>query len=429
VVCDDGPAGTQLVTHADIETVILTGAFETAAMFLDWRPELRVLAETSGKNSMVITAAADIDQAIADLVRSAFGHAGQKCSAASLGIIEASVYDDPAFLCRLADAARSIRVGSASSPSTMMGPVIASPSGALRRALTTTGSGERWLVEPELRSIDRGDELAGRLWSPGVLLGVKAGSWFHNTECFGPVLGIMRADDLDHAISIQNESEFGLTGGLHSLNRTEIATWLDLVEVGNAYVNRPTTGAVVQRQPFGGWKVSSVGGGAKAGGPGYVQQFARITDAAGTTSAQARASFRDVWRDYFCVEHDPTGLVAEANTLRYHPLTSIAVRHNGTDSQGLDLLRVAAEATGVKLHESDRSDETDEKFVARLGSVDRVRLLTTLTSEARRACHRRNIAVDESVPVSNGFVELHRWVREQSISQTMHRHGRLLHRD
>ena len=110
---------------------------------------MRLLAETSGKNAIVVTAAADLDEAIADLVRSAFGHAGQKCSAASLAIVEASVYDDPAFRRRLADAVRSLGVGPAADPATMMGPLI-QPARRARspRALTTLEAGEPWLVEP-----------------------------------------------------------------------------------------------------------------------------------------------------------------------------------------------------------------------------------------------------------------------------------------
>lgn len=173
--------------------------------FLEWRPSKRLFAETSGKNAMVITAAADEDAAIKDLVRSAFGHAGQKCSAASLTIVEASVYDDPRFLQRLADAVVSVRPG----------------------------------------------------------------SWFHRTECFGPVLGVARADDLDHATESRNASASGLTGGIQSLDDREVDHWLDRVEVGNAYVNRHIRGAIVQRQPFGGWKRSSVGCGPTAGGSHY----------------------------------------------------------------------------------------------------------------------------------------------------------------
>ncbi|MFT4865652.1 MAG: RHH-type proline utilization regulon transcriptional repressor/proline dehydrogenase, partial [Ilumatobacter sp.] len=420
VICDDGPVGSSLVTHPDIDTITLTGSHETAAMFLDWRPEVRVLAETSGKNALVITAAADIDEAIADLVNSSFGHAGQKCSAASLAIVEASVYDDPTFGIRLRDAVQSLRVAEPFDLWSMVGPIIGAPNPALHRALTTLDSGESWLVEPICLNADR------QLWAPAVRMGVRPGSWFHRTECFGPVLGVIRADDLDQAIAIQNASDFGLTGGIHSLDPSEIATWLDRVEIGNAYVNRMITGAIVQRQPFGGWKQSSVGGGSKAGGPGYVQQFARIST--GTSSVDATVSYADAWSSQFAAEHDPSGLSAESNVLRYFPVDRVVARHDGNDPAAIDLLRLAAATTGTVLDESSTADESDDEFVARLGGVDRIRLLTDLSDEARRLCHQSNVAVDESVPVSDGFVELYRWVREQSISRTMHRHGRLIAR-
>ena len=420
VICDDGPVGSSLVTHPDIDTITLTGSHETAAMFLDWRPGVRVLAETSGKNALVITAAADIDEAIADLVNSSFGHAGQKCSAASLAIVEASVYDDPTFGTRLHDAVQSLRVAEPFDLSSMVGPIIGAPNPVLHRALTTLDAGESWLVEPVCLDADR------HLWAPGVRIGVRSGSWFHRTECFGPVLGVMRADDLDQAIEIQNSSDFGLTGGIHSLDPSEIATWLDRVEIGNAYVNRMITGAIVQRQPFGGWKQSSVGGGPKAGGPGYVQQFARI--AIGTSSVDPAVSYAAAWASQFAAEHDPSGLSAESNVLRYFPVDRVLVRHDGNDPVAIDLLRLAAATTGVVLDESSTADEPDLEFATRLGGVDRIRLLTDLSDEARRLCHQANVAIDESVPVGDGFVELYRWVREQSISRTMHRHGRLIAR-
>jgi RHH-type proline utilization regulon transcriptional repressor/proline dehydrogenase/delta 1-pyrroline-5-carboxylate dehydrogenase len=422
VICDDGPVGTRLVTHPGLDTITLTGAYDTAAMFLDWRPELRVLAETSGKNSLVITAAADLDEAIADLVDSAFGHAGQKCSAASLAIVAASVYDGPAFLNRLSDAVASLRVGPSIDTASMMGPVVTKPSGALERALTALDAGEEWLVEP--RQIGMGN-LDGRLWTPGVRIGVEPGSWFHRTECFGPVLGVMRARDLQHAIELQNATDFGLTGGIHSLDPTEIAAWLNQVEIGNAYVNRVTTGAIVRRQPFGGWKKSSVGGSAKAGGPGYVQQFARISNGPGDALTTARTSFPSLWKDHFCVEHDPSGLAAEINALRYRPVGKVLVRHDGTDETGLDLLRLAAQTTGAALVESDARIESETDFLRHLDGADRVRLLTTLGEAARRRCQQRKVAIIDAPPVSDGFVELYRWVREQSVSRTMHRHGRL----
>ncbi len=108
VACPDNEVGRHLISHPDVDTVILTGAYETAAMFRSWKPAIHLLAETSGKNAIVITQAADLDLAIRDLVRSAFGHAGQKCSAASLAIVESALYDDSSFMERLADATRSL---------------------------------------------------------------------------------------------------------------------------------------------------------------------------------------------------------------------------------------------------------------------------------------------------------------------------------
>jgi RHH-type proline utilization regulon transcriptional repressor/proline dehydrogenase/delta 1-pyrroline-5-carboxylate dehydrogenase len=99
---------------------------------------------------------------------------------------------------------------------------------------------------------------------------VRPGSFFHRTECFGPVLGLMRAADLDEAIALANDQPFGLTSGIQSLDDREVARWLERIEAGSLYVNRHTTGAIVGRQPFGGWKGSSVGPGAKAGGPNYA---------------------------------------------------------------------------------------------------------------------------------------------------------------
>ena len=429
VICEDGPVGQHLVTHPDVDTIVLTGAYETAAMFLDWRPDLRVLAETSGKDALIITPSADIDEAIRDLVRSAFGHAGQKCSAASLGIVVAEVYDDPTFQRRLRDAVTSLRVGAATDPGSMVGPLIAPPTGKLERALTTLDAGESWLVEP--RRLETDGASSGTSWSPGVRLDVRAGSWFHRTECFGPVLGLMRADDLEHAIALQNASDLGLTGGIHSLDDAEVERWLASVEVGNAYINRHITGAIVERQPFGGWKRSSVGGGSKAGGPGYVAQLTRVScDDSDADHDTLRSSFQNVWNSWYSAEHDATGLVAEANILRYFPLDHVVARVPHDGEARIDTLRAAAAVSGVRLEISTTRDETDRAFADRLAASsrrpDRVRLLTPLSNDARRVLHRADIAIDVDQPVTEPTIELNHWVREQAISRTRHRHGRLL---
>ena len=419
VACPDNEVGRRLISHPDVGSVILTGAYETAQLFRSWKPGMHLLAETSGKNAIVITQAADLDLAIRDLVRSAFGHAGQKCSAASLAIVEGSLYDDDSFMERLADATRSLVVGLPSDPGSVVGPVIGVPSAKLQRGLTELDRGERWLVQP----VDLGDNL----WSPGVRVGVQPGSWFHVTECFGPVLGIMRADDLDQAIELQNATPYGLTGGIHSLDEAEIERWLDGVRIGNAYVNRGITGAIVQRQPFGGWKRSSVGCGPKAGGPDYVAEMVTAAPAAVDLGAAER-SYRDAWAHWFSRSHDPSGLTSEHNELRYREIDGVVLR-SGPDTPvgAVAAVRLAAGLCGTRVTFSDAATETDDALVARLGMlhVARVRLLTAASDQLRLGCDALGIEIDAEPVSVSGRRELRRWVREQAISRTTHRHGRV----
>jgi RHH-type proline utilization regulon transcriptional repressor/proline dehydrogenase/delta 1-pyrroline-5-carboxylate dehydrogenase len=266
----DDENGKYLVTHPEIDGVILTGSFDTASLFTSWRPEINLMAETSGKNAVLISACADIDAAVKDLVQSAFGHAGQKCSAASLAIVDTNIYNDPAFTRQLKDAVESLKVGAGWDFSTTVGPIIRESENALTRALTQLEPGETWLVAPE--QLDK----AGLMWRPGVKLGVKPQSWSHRNEWFGPVLAVIEAPDFDTAINWQNETDFGLTAGIQSLDEKECEEWINRVEAGNLYVNRGITGAIVNRQPFGGWKRSSVGPNAKAGGFNYVNTLRKI---------------------------------------------------------------------------------------------------------------------------------------------------------
>ena len=345
VPCVDGESSRRLITHPGVDAVVLTGSWDTARMFWDWRPRLPLHAETSGKNALVITATADLDEAIADLVRSAFGHAGQKCSAASLAIVEASVHDDPRFLRRLADAVRSLVVGPAWDLATSMGPLIRPPQDPLLDAFTRLGPGERWLVPPAPLDEHR------YLWSPGVKAGVAPGSSYHLTECFGPVLGVMRAADLDQAIRWQNQPAYGLTAGLHALDPREIEQWRGRVQAGNLYVNRGTTGAIVRRQPFGGWKRSVVGPGAKVGGPNYVASLGTWPGVAGGLGpgSDYLAACRRAWAE-MQVPEDPTALRAEANAFRYCPLGRVAVyRGVGVDEVELACARAAATAVGATM--------------------------------------------------------------------------------
>src|SRR5690606_13616751 len=261
---DEDALGRQLIAHPDVDRVILTGSWDTAALIRSWRADLPLLAETSGKNAMIITPTADLDLVVADLVRSAFGHAGQKCSAASLAILVGPVGRSKRFARQLVDATRSLRVGWPDDPRAEVGPLIEQPQGKLAWALTQLQGDEKWLIAP--RSLDG----TGRLWSPGIRVGVQPGSRTHLEEFFGPVLGIMHAPTLSEAIRLQLAVAFGLTAGLHTQDPEALKLWLDEVQAGNLYVNRGITGAIVQRQPFGGWKRSSVGPGAKVGGPNHL---------------------------------------------------------------------------------------------------------------------------------------------------------------
>ncbi|QEL19769.1 bifunctional proline dehydrogenase/L-glutamate gamma-semialdehyde dehydrogenase [Limnoglobus roseus] len=421
--CPDGDVGKALLTDPRVGAIVLTGAWDTAKLFHSWRPRLRLYAETSGKNAMVITAQADRELAIKDLVKSAFGHAGQKCSAASLAILEAEVYDDPAFRRQLLDAAASLPVGPSTDPRSVITPVVKAPEGALKHALTTLDAGEEWLLEPK----QVGDDPC--LWSPGIKLGVRPGSAFHRAECFGPVLGLMRAASLAGAIDWQNAVDFGLTAGLHSLDPAEQAVWRDRVQAGNLYVNRPTTGAIVNRQPFGGWKKSSVGPGAKAGGPNYTFLFTRLSDSRETTPGEVEASYRAAWREHFAVEHDPSGLRSEANVFRYRPCRGVVLRLAVRDEATVARAKLAAEITGVPLTVSVATEETDAVFAARLSElakgVEFLRIVAPLTDDVLRAVHASGLNLIDAPVTAVGRAELRFWVREQAVSTTRHRYGQI----
>ena len=428
VLATEGAVGRRLVTHPAVARVLLTGSIETARLFASWREDLEVLAETSGKNALVITPSADVDLAVADAVRSAFGHAGQKCSAASLLILVGSAGRSTRLRRQLADAVSSLAVGPATDLSTAVGPLTEPAAGKLLRALTTLDPGEHWLVRP--RQLDE----QGYQWTPGVKHGVAAGSFFHTTECFGPVLGVMRTQTLDEAIELQNAVAFGLTGGLHSLDEAEIGTWLDTVEVGNAYVNRHLTGAIVGRQPFGGWKASVVGPGAKAGGPNYVTQLGTWSDAPEVPQddagwlAWATADDERCWAGELGVERELAGLGVETNLLRYRPVPLLTVRV-GADARDREVTRVlsAAERAGVPVTVSAAWVETDDEFAARVRSGDvtgRVRLIGS--ADGLRAAARTRtgeVTVIDGPVLAAGRRELLTVLREQAISRTAHRFG------
>ncbi len=451
VQVDEERLGSSLIADPRVDRVILTGAWETARLFRSFRPDLPLLAETSGKNAMVITPSADLDLAVKDLVSSAFGHAGQKCSAASLAILVGPVAHSKRFLGQLVDAVGSLTVGPAWEPTTQMGPVIEPAAGKLLEGLTQLGPGERWLLKPKQLDAE------GRLWSPGIRTGVRPGSDFHRTEYFGPVLGLMTADSVEDAVALQNDVAFGLTAGLQSLEPQEIGTWLDAVQAGNCYVNRGTTGAIVGRQPFGGWKRSSVGPGAKAGGPNYLIGLGSwspdgIADApeltlAGPVKRIVRAaddefvtagarSDEQAWRQEFGVARELQGLSAERNLLRYRPVPVTVRVEDGAAER--DVLRVLAAGarSGAALTVSTASPLSPELRALLDGMhvahrvqdspvlTGRVRLVGGTAAALLRAANGDpDLAVWADPVTTAGRIELLPFLHEQSISITAHRFG------
>jgi RHH-type proline utilization regulon transcriptional repressor/proline dehydrogenase/delta 1-pyrroline-5-carboxylate dehydrogenase len=234
---------------------------------------------------------------------------------------------------------------------------------------------------------------------------------------------------------VQNAVALGLTGGLHSLDEAEIAHWLDRVEVGNAYVNRHITGAIVQRQPFGGWKASVVGPGAKAGGPSYVAQLGAWSDAPEVAAldddawlAWAHADDARVWSEELGAAHDPSGLASEENALRHRPVPHLTVRV-GADGRERDVLRVlsAARTAGVPVTVSRAAEESDDAFALRVAAGEvggRVRVVGSAPGLRAAAVTRTGeVTVLDAPVVASGRRELMTVVREQAVSRTRHRFG------
>ena len=418
--CPDNEVGRELVAGAGTDAVILTGAHETAAMFQGWKPELRLFAETSGKNGILISSHADTDLAVKDLVKSAFGHAGQKCSAASVAYVHKDIFDSPAFLRQLKDAAASLHVAGSSDLSAVVTPLVKAPEAFLQSTLTTLGEGESWFLKPELVD-DHCD-----LWSPGIKL-IAAGSEAHTREWFGPVLGVMRVESFEDGLHAQNATPFGLTAGLHSLDRREIAAWCQDVQAGNLYVNRPITGAIVQRQPFGGWKRSSVGPGAKAGGPNYVARLCTWTRPARATNAHMTHDYAQTHRSHFSQHHDASNLGCETNVFRYRRLRGTLLAIAG-DAHEAHLMRKGAEVANVRsLHVLVApSDAELEAWADRIahGEVERVWTAIALSAAALQVVNACP-SVLHAKPTGVGRLDLLAYYNEQSVSVTAHRYGNL----
>lgn len=457
--CADGYEPVNYLTsHPSIKHIILTGGTDTAFQLLENNPECSLSAETGGKNAIILTASGDRDHAIQNIITSAFSNAGQKCSACSLLLLEKEVYHDPDFKAKLIDAVTSLHTGGIWCGGNVVGPMITNQNEKLLHAIEHLEEGEWWLVKPEF--VDEKQYIL----KPCVKWGVKPGSYTFTTELFAPLLAVVCIDNLQHGISLVNKSEYGLTSGLQSLDESEQLLWKNSIEAGNLYINRGITGAIVNRQPFGGMKRSAFGGGIKAGGPNYVSCFINIAEKPlkGTTPEafhslaailhsdntvrfqRAIESYRKNMENTFSQERDNNKLLGEQNIFRYLPLKSMAIRIYPEDELCDTLMVIAASniaGTPVTLSITEKDSklealrkgidkeciikiQSDDEFLNDMEQYERIRTCSSrLPYELYKQAARLGKYIATAKPLIEGRVELLHYLKEQSIAFEYHRYG------
>jgi RHH-type proline utilization regulon transcriptional repressor/proline dehydrogenase/delta 1-pyrroline-5-carboxylate dehydrogenase len=298
------------------------------------------------------------------------------------------------------------------------------------------------------------------------------------TEFFGPVLGVMRFEKLHDAIAMVNQTGFGLTSGLESLDDREQAEWKASIRAGNLYINRSTVGAIVLRQPFGGMGKSAFGPGLKAGGPNYVAQFMRFTEkrcrgrreeslfercaetkqglvtSSSTLLEEAMNGYRPAWEAEFSREHDHFLLIGQDNVRRYLPVRALRIRVHADDTS-FDLFARVAAARIVgcritvstphgpepehltRLHEATEAwaaaiefiDESDDELADAIlcRECDRVRYASParVPLVVRRAAAESLVFIADASVLAEGRIELLWYLQEQSVSFDYHRYGNL----
>lgn len=468
--------GEHMIPSKEIDFTIFTGGEETAYKIIKARPDIHLSAETGGKDATIVTAMADRDQALGHVMASAFHNSGQKCSATSLLVLEKELFDDEAYKMQIKEAVESLQTGSVWDFSNRIGTLSNKPTGKLEKSLGYLDEGEEWLVKPDYA--DRGNPY---MLKPSVRWGTKAGDFCHMNELFGPVLSVMLAEDLDHAIEIVNATGYGLTSGLESLDKREQERWKEKIIAGNLYINRGTTGAIVLRQPFGGMRKSAIGSGKKAGGFNYVSQFMDITYHETNLYESCSTNYIDQmkvmltrdtvfhdeceralqhichfahWHEVeFLKEHDYAHIRGESNIIRYLPVKDVLLRLEDGDKLDEILTTIMAikmigAAIHVSLPEHSKQAEflwLESKQATLLGENDQItrdsqEAFIELMPEYQRIrfLHPENVSqtIFESVAdqaiyiarepfVSHGRIELMHYFIEQSVSNSYHRYGNL----
>ena len=436
VIITDREALKVLTTAPAVKHIILTGGTDTAQNIARSNPATPLSAETGGKNAIILTASGDRDHAIMNIVASAFGNAGQKCSACSLLLVERSVYEDKNFQDKLKDAATSMKVGSVWNPGNVVGPMITNKNDKLLKALELE-KGESWLVPP--RFLDKHKYVL----APTVKWGVRPGNYSFRTELFGPMLSVVCIENLQQGIDLVNSLEYGLTSGLQSLDEGEQKLWKDSIMAGNLYINRGITGAIVNRQPFGGMKLSAFGGGVKAGGPNYCACFVNIADKPGSTTDYTQ-SYVKAYEQEFAHARDVNNLYGEQNAFRYLPLKNMVLRlFPGDNNEDAKMIALAARICHTPLSISFEPGDDRTAALASLGcplkeealagflkSMKNYERIRTCGADIPMEMYEEAARIDKYIatakPVKDGRVELIHYIKEQSISFEYHRYGSIL---
>ncbi|ELV0376114.1 proline dehydrogenase family protein [Campylobacter upsaliensis] len=461
-----------ILSDEAVKFSILTGGEDTAYAMLEANPTLLLSAETGGKNATIVSKFADRDSAVKNIIHSAFSNSGQKCSATSLLVLEDEVYEDEEFKKALVDAAASLAVGSPFVFKNKLGALCDKPSEKLTKAINELEAGEEWALKPTFINDN------AHLMTPGIKYGVKKGAFTHMNELFAPLLSVMRAKDLKEAIELVNATGYGLTAGFESLDEREWEYFHTHIEAGNIYINKPTTGAIVLRQPFGGVKKSAIGFGRKVGIYNYITQFMDIEAKADTNlldsplanaleklskasdeSIQATLanatlmakSYAYHYKHEFSVARDYVNIRGEDNLFSYTRIKNLAFRvceqdslqdilgviigyhtlglsplvsYDSTQSSIIKELKKICKAVDLG---ADFVEENEEQFIAKISKFERIRYHAKAdkNSPLYQATAKEAKIIIRDKPLLNGRFELLFYHNEKALSVSYHRYGNL----
>ncbi len=460
-----------LLVDQGVKFSVLTGGEETAYAMLKANPTLLLSAETGGKNATIVSKFADRDSAIKNIIHSAFSNSGQKCSATSLLVLEEEVYEDEEFKKTLVDAANSMAVGNPFVFKNKLGALADKPDAKLQKALDELAPYESWALKP--RFVDNNPYLL----TPGIKYGTKKGDFTHMNELFAPILTVMKAKNLKEAIDIVNSTGYGLTAGFESLDEREWEYFHTHIEAGNIYINKPTTGAIVLRQPFGGIKKSAIGFGRKVGIYNYITQFMDIEQSQADQNVldnelvsnlnalsldlneKDKADFeviKAMARSYayhakheFASAKDYVNIRGEDNLFSYTKVKNIAYRVHKDDSLK-DILGVVLAASVLNIDlllsydEHEKIDlvqkinqkistktllckESEENFLRKIADYERIRYFAPLNvnDEVFKKAASCAKVIANAKPLINGRFELLLYHNEKALSISFHRYGNL----